>query len=62
MDRQRTARVLHTHRFLPSTAALRTAGEVFCSDGSITQSLCVGLIAALSGRNDAQFNKVGLVV
>ncbi|XP_034250602.1 lipase 3-like isoform X2 [Thrips palmi] len=57
---KRMSRMLHTHRFLPSTAALRTAGEVFCSDGSITQSLCVGLIAALAGRNDAQFNKTML--
>ncbi|KAK3932485.1 Gastric triacylglycerol lipase [Frankliniella fusca] len=42
--------------FLPSTPALRKAGEIFCSDGSLTQGLCESLIAALSGRNDKQFN------
>lgn len=52
----RTSAFFGIHSFLPSTAALRTAGEIFCSDGSLTQPLCVGLIDALSGRNDKQTN------
>lgn len=53
----RAAALVHTYRFLPASEALKAAGEIFCSDGSLTQPLCVGLIAALSGRNDAQTNR-----
>lgn len=55
---QTGARLLGVRQFLPATAAIKAAGEIFCSDGSLTQSLCTSLISALSGRNDAQMNKV----
>lgn len=52
----RVSRLFGVHRFLPSSSAIKAAGEYFCADGCLTQPLCTGLIAALSGRNDAQMN------
>ncbi|XP_026279847.1 lipase 3-like isoform X2 [Frankliniella occidentalis] len=54
--RMRNAAAHGVYWLLPTSAAIRTAGEIFCSDGSPTQPLCVLLINAMSGRNDKQSN------
>ncbi|KAK3932486.1 Lipase 3 [Frankliniella fusca] len=54
--RMRNAAKRGEYWFLQSEPALRTAGEIFCSDGSPTQGLCLGLMSAIGGRNDKQNN------
>lgn len=46
------------HEVLPLTTNAIRLGRSFCSDGMITQPICVALTFAISGRDEFQLNKV----